>query len=224
MRWWGLALSIVALAGCDASTQLLVIVDSDLGSELATVQVTASTEGALGSGRTFDVTETGLPFSFGVVSESDVEREVRIHVVGLMQDGTPILAHSVATRFLPGRTLRLEVPLARACVTEPSCEEMDLRCDYGDCIDPVVDPETLPEGNGAPTPLFDGPAPLPDAGVSVDGGCEADAPCTDETNPCRVGVTRCDGASPSCEITETLPEGADCGEGRTCDGTGQCGG
>ncbi len=222
IMWVRAGLQLLVLAGCASPTQLLVIVDSDLA-ELATVDVTASTDGSFAESRRFDVATTGLPFSFGVAAER--EARVRVGATGLAADGTTLVAHTVETRFLAGRTLRLEIPLARACILEPSCEDMDLRCVHGDCVDPRVDPATLDEGTGPPSPLFAGVTDPPDAGPPplADGGCVSGAACADPANPCRVGRTICDGDVPGCAIAETLPEGADCGEGRTCDGSGQCG-
>lgn len=225
VRWWGLGFAfLLVLAGCEPSTQLLVIVDSDLGSELAAVHVSASAEGTITANRRFEIATTGLPFSFGVAPEGAEEQSVGLRISGLAQDGTELVSHAVETRFLPGRTLRLEVPLAQACLLE-HCAESELRCVYGACADRFVDPTTLAEGSAAPEGLFDGSTERPDAGALVpDAGCEAAAPCVDPLNPCRVGAMLCDGDAPVCEILETLPEGAECGEGRLCDGAGRCGG
>lgn len=212
---------MLALAGCDAPTQLLVIVDSDLGDALAVVEVAASSEGALATTRRFELASTGLPFSFGVVPAGDAGG-VQLHAVGLAADGAPLLSHSVETEFVRGRTLRLELPLARACLEEP-CPADHLRCVYGTCVDRRVDPATLAQGDGAPEGLFDGATALPDAGPgpAIDAGCGA--PCHDPASPCRVGQTRCEPDALRCELTETLPEGASCGDGRACDATGRCG-
>lgn len=213
---------MLALVGCDGPTQLLVIVDSDVGDALAVVEVAASSEGALATTRRFELATTGLPFSFGVVPARDAGA-VHLHAVGLARDGAPLLSHTVETEFVRGHTLRLELPLARACLTEPGCAERDLRCVYGACVERHVDPATLAEGDGAPEGLFDGATALPDAGPGpvIDAGCGA--PCHDPASPCRIGRTRCEPDALRCELTETLPEGAPCGDGRACDAAGRCG-
>lgn len=217
-----LGVCALALVACDGPTQLLVIVDSDLGGPLAFVDVSASS-GLLSTGRRFDVAATGLPFSFAVVPADEAVEEVSIRAAAMDAEGATLVAYDVQTRFVQGQTLRVEIPLARACRVEPSCADHGMRCVHGVCEERFVDPGSLPRGGGAPSSLFDGTDPLPDAGPEpmTDGGCGA--PCADPESPCRIGVVQCDVDAPGCAITETLPAGADCGDGRVCDAEGQCG-
>lgn len=221
MRVMGIAGALaLALSACDA-TQLVVIVDSDLA-ELDEVEVAVSMPTGLAATRRFEVASTGLPFSFGVAPGSGQAGEVELSAMALDANGHSLTAYHVRTRFLEGRTLRLEVPLARACIQEPGCaDDAARRCVHGACLDEEVDPASLAEGDGPPAPLFEGREP-PDAGAPPpDAGCAQDAPCLDPTNPCRLGVTRC--APERCELDTTLAPGTPCGDGRVCDAEGRCG-
>jgi len=221
---WGTVAFV--LAACQGPTQLLVVVDSDLGPELVAVSVVASA-GAVGTSHEFEIEATGLPFSFGVARSSEHLENVTVGVSALSTDGV-LLSHRVDTRFVPGRTVVVEVPLARACMTEPTCEERDQRCVFGACVEREVDPEGLPESVDDPLRgLFDGHRDPADAGVAYDAAtpdaCVDGAPCVDPGNPCMRGERRCAASPPTCELSETLPEGTPCAEGRVCNGMGTCG-
>ena len=207
---------------CHGPTQLLVVVDSDLGDELEVVSVHASAD-ASGSAQDFEISSTGLPFSFGIAPTSEQLREVSVSVTGQSR-GSVITSYRAITRFVPGRTVVLEVPLARACVTEPSCDSLGQRCFFGECLELNIDPDTLPDSVDEPlASLFGAPTDLPDAGPgALPDACVAERSCVDPRNPCMRGLTLCEPAGERCELTVTLPEGVPCGEGRVCDGAGTC--
>lgn len=216
------------LAGCTTPTQLVVVVDSDyeVGAEIDAVEVFVSSTRGRDEHR-FELAQTGLPFSFGVLpAEGDTEPVV-VTVTGML-GGESVARHEVHTRFLPGRRLQLEVPLARACTDvelETTCGDTGRRCLHGACVPVEVDPETLADADGEPRSLFEGVTP-PDAGVpAADAGapdedagppCEPGAECYAGT-PCTVGRWTCAGGERRCEMVMTCEElGATCGEGGRC--------
>ena len=231
---WRMRAALISLTfalGCDPATQLLVVVDSDLeaGTELSVVEITVGSGVGLVTTHAFDLNTTGLPFTFGVRPARDADEGVHLSAAGRNAEGEFVVGRSAQTNFLSGRTLRLDLPLARACVNiELDCEA-GMTCGGGECVGSVlqaaeltdIDPDT------APPQLFDRPSPTTDAGHDAgdeeDAGppCVEDAPC-DTGNPCQPGRMRCEGA-PLCEPGEPLSVGTDCGSGRVCLAGGTCG-
>lgn len=218
--WW---ISALLAVGC-APTQLVVVVDSDL--DLAEVEAEASA-GASPVTETFDLASVSFPFSFGVTRSSGAGDDVLVAVSGIDAAGARVVERRVRTRFLDGHTLRIEIPLSRSCVGEPTCADLDRdsTCVFGECVPAEVDPHTLPTGVGGdpPASLFDGATEYPDAGVApVDAGaaCVEGEAC-DTGEACERGERRCE-ASPTCVAVETLPVGSPCGSGRTCSAEGTC--
>jgi hypothetical protein len=204
-------------AGCGDATGLVVFVDSDLEpvTELFAVEASASVE--VGAAvRRFEIAEAGLPFSFGIEAPPGRHAaDVSIHLLGLDPSQLSVVRLTMMTRFVPGRTLILPAPLARACQSEP-CEGTELTCRGGECVERFVDPSTL--SSRAPDRLFDGPS-LPDAGT--DAAVCVDGEECDSGNPCRPGMRRCE--PETCEPGPAMAEGSDCGDGRVCDAAGRCG-
>jgi len=208
-------------------------VDSDLGADLTGVDVAASVNGSASASHHFEVAETGTPFSFVVAPGDDAHAnaEVAVYVRAVGDGDVGRVQYRVRTRFLEGRSLRLDAPLTRRCIREPLCNDLGMRCWVGECLPEEVDPQSLPSASGDERgpieALASDAGPPPDAGPLPDGaaGCLDGAECVDPMNPCRVGTMTCDGDDgPRCEIERTLEEGADCGGGRVCDGAGMCGG
>lgn len=224
-----LAVSLLLAGGCQEATQLVVVVDSDLepGVEIVAVEVSVFAGG--NDARRFDLQAAPLPFSFGVVpSTAGASGPVRVVATAIGPAGERLCSLTRDTRFVPGQTLRLEMPLARACTSghlRIECED-ETTCSDGECVASEVDPESLPRGPGAdpPTRLFEGPSTPVDAGPpEEDAGICVDGEACDTGNPCEDGARSC-GVTPTCEVVATLPEGTSCGEGRACDGEGRCGG
>lgn len=230
MRRWG-TLAVIAwlAAGCTTPTQLVVVVDSDyaVGTEIDTVDVVISSAMGRDEHR-FALAETGLPFSFGVLPVVGDSEPVVITVSGMLS-GESVTRHEVHTRFLPGRRLQLDVPLARAChddlEQESTCSDSGQRCLYGACVPAEVDPETLADATGELPDLFDGTTPS-DAGGPADAGppppADSGPPCVAGEQcypgvPCAVGRWTCVEGERRCEMVMTCEElGATCGEGGRC--------
>lgn len=221
-------------AGCTTPTQLIVVVDSDyeIGPEIDALHVSVSSADRQAEHR-FDLVETGLPLSFGVVPSGAPEEEITLNVIaefgGGGEPGEAVAYQRVVTSFVPGRRLQLEVPLSRHCPAGddvggcPSSE----RCLYGACVPEGVDPSTLPDATDTLPDLFEGRVPpdasVPDGGVGADGGappgdagqlfCSPGETCTDGT-PCMMGM-----CSPA-GVCENIMSCADLG--MTCSESGRC--
>jgi len=224
------AVVAIALGACSDPTRLVVVVDSDLGAALTAVDVEASVNGGAATSHRFEVAETGLPFSFVIApaDDADANAPVRVRVGGVGDGDVSNVRYQVRTRFVDGRSLRLDAPLTRRCLRESPCHDRGMRCWVGECLPEEVDPASLPSASGderGPIDALGGDAgPPADAGPPPDAGdCADGAECRDPTNGCRVGAMVCDGdEGPFCELQRTRDEGADCGAGRVWDGSGSC--
>lgn len=222
--WLAPAVAVLGwLGGCGEPTQLIVVVDSDLepGVEIATLEVVAQGEGALADRAVLDLAEVSLPTSLGVVPAARADEAVQVSVQAFDAAGVPVVGYLASTRFVPGQTRRLEIPLARVC-RQTECEPPAEVCRLGACVPAEVDPSTLPRGPGSdpPAPLFEGPRVAMDAGVVDGGACVPDAPC--DLGACAEGALRCDGETPVCERVATAPAGTPCEGGGTCNEVGRC--
>lgn len=171
------------LSACSVDpTQVVVLIDTDMREprELDGFRVlVTNAEGEPRLDRTFELTTPSaggevvtLPATFGVRPRGgDADRPVTITVQALR--GTPLAErfHTTArTTFVEHHRLRLDMFLARRCLTE--------RCPAGEtcraqgCEPEEIDPRGLPDWTGLPGrdagPQAD--ATVPDAGL--DGSCE----------------------------------------------------
>ena len=221
---WVWVAGLLALAGCEDTTQLVVVVDSDLepGVEITRIQVSAATSAA-GHAATaeFDLAEEALPLSFGIAPFEAADETVYLTVHALDGDGRPRLGHRATTGFVSGEIRRLEVPLARACLpVECVADEV---CVRGECVDPFVEPTSLALGPGSdpPAPLFEGPRVAQDGGVPDAGdACTEGAPC--DLGECARGVRRCGQQEPICFLEATVAVGTGCEGDGQCDESGRC--
>lgn len=216
--------------GCATPTEIVMVVDSDLRpmEELRTVEVSVGTGTAEAETRRFDLADTDLPLSLSAASSDGSAQPVHIAVDGLDDSGgAPIVQWDATLSFVPGRSLRLDIPLARSCsYGEELCGGASETCSDGACVPREVDTETLADAPSGETPrLFDGPSTPADAGR--DAGPDAGPACVEgeacsPPRSCMTGALRC-GAEPTCEVTSTMPAGTPCGDGRLCNERGECG-
>ncbi len=159
----------VALGACSEEpvTQLVVVVGSDLdpGTELLRVEVAA--EGDERVVATGAVAGPGdLPATVGLVPAGGAAEDVRVTVrgYGTVPGGEQgvIVEQGSATRFLAGRSVRLDMRIDRACVGV-TCGS-GLTCSAGACVSEEADPSTLPPWTGAATTADGG---VPDAGAAA---------------------------------------------------------
>ncbi|HKP61115.1 MAG TPA: hypothetical protein VJV78_30500, partial [Polyangiales bacterium] len=165
---FALPLVLAALsAACDESepaTAVLVTVDSDLspGSQLNKVLVEVrDSEGNRKSPRqAFTVTEgtpsgtrVRLPFSFGLSRSGD--KQFQLSLVGIDEDGDPLVSYTVSAEFQDKKTLGLSVFLAKLCLNNSCGDDPEKTCyprdkgdvDAGSCGEipsdslPTVDPD-----------------------------------------------------------------------------------
>ncbi|MFO0714883.1 MAG: SUMF1/EgtB/PvdO family nonheme iron enzyme [Sandaracinus sp.] len=190
------ALASALLASCHGPlTQTLVVVESDLGPELARVRLESADQT-----RTLDVGAgaTALPFSFGVSPRDEAASPVRVTVTALASDGTTLVRALADVPFVRGETWRVIVRLERACETVfASCGEGQT-CRAGACA-----PSAVPEADRAPTTPGSELSSLPDAGApdaapSCTPACAAGERCVD--GACVCGSTSC-GAHEICDTS-----------------------
>jgi hypothetical protein len=219
---WVLALlACTCVAACHAPlTQTIVVVESDLGSELASVRLELP---ELARSATV---EASLPFSFGVRAPSDAASTTRLVVTGLRADGSTIVASTADVPFVRGETWRVVVRLERACVGVAGCAET---CRAGVCTS-----ASIPEGDRSRTTpgqeLRELP-PFPSVDAGAADAASACAPACAAGETCVEGACRCGGAT--CGADE-ICEGGGCvwfprscrasGRGRGCDVTSIAGG
>jgi formylglycine-generating enzyme required for sulfatase activity len=207
-------LASFVVAACHAPlTQTIVVVESDLGSELADVRL------ELPELARSETVEAGLPFSFGVRAPSEAASTTGLVVTGLRADGSTIVTSTADVPFVRGETWRVVVRLERACVGVAGCAET---CRGGACAG-----ASIPEGDRArttpgeelralpPFPTVD--AGAPDAATSCAPACAAGEACVEGV--CRCGSATC-GPDQICEGGGCAWFPRSCrasGRGRGCD-------
>lgn len=194
---WLAACCLLGWSGCGQEpaklTQIVVVVDSDLQAPEELDALELSIDGARTRMQQTPNVEAALegpdalPRSLGLVHAGGPLGPVRIAARGL-HEGATVVERVAVVHFEAGRTLKLELPLSRACdVSKVSCED-DQTCDQGVCAPSEV-PE-LPEFDGHADRFVDGgvggmndaAAPdagelaAPDAGESSDAGGAVDPP------------------------------------------------
>jgi hypothetical protein len=104
----------------------------------------------------------GFPLTLGLRQAEDQPDGLDIFVEGYLADMLAI-SRRVQTRFVPGDRRVVHIVLERACYVR-TCDP-GLTCRAGSCVDPELDPSTLPRYTGT----------LPDAGT-LDAGMDAASP------------------------------------------------
>jgi hypothetical protein len=159
-RWTALAL-LIGIGGCRDEvsvakvTQLLVVVHSDLGSELAEIELqTGSPDGhVLGDSIRYPLAEaTSLPRSFAIVPRPGATyNELLLIVRAFDGDGGLLVETTTLTSFLPGRTASIDVWLWGACRTSSCAERMTCASEHGQagrCAPlPVIEPHEVAPGD-----------------------------------------------------------------------------
>jgi len=167
-------LAIAFVIGCTREpTQLVVVLDSDLAvpSELDALQIQVEGRGVEEVRGPFSLEKLGreeLPASFGVAPEGrDAGRSVTVRLSGLL-DGVERLSTFARTGFVAHERLRLDLFLARRCLTDaPECAPGQT-CGEDGCVNPNRDPESLPRWDGHLERREDAGTPEGDGGG---GGC-----------------------------------------------------
>lgn len=206
-----LALSLCASCSAPPLTELVVVVELGDGLEVprdmtyATIRIERISGQLLRESVPFTGPDArGFPLTLGLTQAENQPDGVEIFVDGYLADMLAI-SRRVQTRFVPGDRRVVHIVLERACYVR-TCDP-GLTCRAGACVDPELDPSTLPRYTGtlpdAGTLDAGMDAASPDAGmdapVPLDAGSDAapDAP-SDAANDAALDATTCEGdAGPS---------------------------
>ncbi len=181
------------LCACSDRTQLIVVVDSDLGvpAELDEVRVTVVGPSGMSTDATQALGESGgpsLPLTLGVRPAGEALGPIEVTVEGRLE-GAAVVTRVATTSLVRGEARVLYLGVARDC-RGAECNE-GLTCTENGCASEAIDPEDLPPWTGE-LPGRDGGAAedggVPDGG---DGGppvaCTTGSDCEDGID-CTVGV------------------------------------
>ncbi len=157
-----LALLLAFLAtGCSADplTEMVVVINSDMSSpgefDGFRVVVTGNDQQVTTDRHYFlgDLEgQVALPADFGVTPKNDdASRRLTVEISATLS-GAPLFSTRAVTGFVKGKTLRLDMFLARRCLTEAAQCQPNETCRVNGCAPEQVDPSTLPS--------FDPNAPL----------------------------------------------------------------
>jgi hypothetical protein len=189
------ALAVLAtLAACapPSPTELVLVVDLGDGLEVprdltyATIRVSTASGELLREGVAFTGPDAQrFPLTLGLRQASGRADHVDFRIEAFSGATRPAITRLVSTEFVPGARRLVYVRLDRACLAR-DCEP-GRTCDAGACLEPWIEPATLPAFEGE-LPDADvredaGPSELVDAGLDAS---REDAP--DAPSPIDVGL------------------------------------
>lgn len=209
-RCAAVAVALALAAGCSASapTRIVVIVESDLAvpERLDAVRFTIDATaigGAVQAREVSSLRPESLPLVLPVVHEAGGEGPITVRVAGL-HAGAEIVERSARLSFVPGRAIALRVRLEAACAwRERPCDGAKT-CVRGACVEPDVDPSSLPEwGGDAGVGDGDGGPPSCPVRAVCEEGCACSAGCSCELRCAERGECRaieCTGEGTACRV------------------------
>ena len=185
--WVRLIGLLVGLSACTkdptSRTQIVVIVDSDLGAPEQLDQLIVELDSVRKTDpATADLSRRGLPRSLGLVHSGGPLGPFVVTARGLLA-GAPVVEQSARVSFIAERTLELRLTLTAACAElDPPCTG-ELTCRDGGCVARARD--ELPVFAGSIDAMRDAGGLPPDAGAASDAGATSDAslPDTDSAVP-----------------------------------------
>ena len=143
----GLVALALATCGCAQSTQIVLVVDSDLMLSSVTIDVSSSHSPPSRATADFSMPSTpNLPLTLAIYPRSSADINVFVTVVGTLMSGTTI-ERDVQTHFVPGSSRMLRVLLAARCVGR-TCSAGET-CDETGCRAIAIAGPTLPEWTGS---------------------------------------------------------------------------
>ncbi|HKU42147.1 MAG TPA: hypothetical protein VJR89_28505 [Polyangiales bacterium] len=157
-------LAAVACSKDPASTQIVVVVDSDMAVPAALDRVTIDVNGlqkAVMSSA--DLSKRGLPRSLGLFHESGPLGPIRVRARGF-SGSAQVVERLAIVSFEQDKTLELRLPLSAACAAAEAACTGDTTCEAGSCTS--AKQKSLPEFKGT-VKGFDIDASLPDAGADA---------------------------------------------------------
>ena len=183
--WWcGWFAGLFILSACpeDATTltQIVVVIDSDLHvpDQLDHVQIEISgAKEARVIDAPVDTEEHKLPRSLGLLYSGGPLGPIRVVARG-QHGGETVVERMAEVHFEKDRTLKLALPLTRACVELATPCEVDQTCDQGVCVPAAVSLPVFDGDDGsfitdAGTWVIPVDAAVRDAGVDPDTGADA---------------------------------------------------
>lgn len=243
----------MSACGRAPATELVVVVDSDLGipAEMDAVRVRVTRPDRTMADQTQPLTgASDLPLTLGIVADGASLGPIDVVAEGVLR-GTVVVSRSARTTLVRGETRVLTLYLVRSCIGT-TCPAGQSCTEHGCAPLEVV---TLPPWTGTPPRLGEdagfvdagprdagmldgGPrdASLPDAGpCTVDGDCDDGVACT--ADRCTAGTcdhaandAACDDHEP-CTDDHCAPSGCahdpntvPCDDGVFCNGIDVCGG
>jgi hypothetical protein len=176
------AVWFAALAACTSKrTELVVLVDSDYAvpAELAKIEaIVKPTEG--GEQMAHEFVLGALPLSFGVVPPGgDANRKLDVLVEGVDPGGRALVTRHAISGFIEGKTLLLDMFLAKSCAGGGGCAAADTCTEHG-CAPATIDPGTLPEVSPGAELKIDAGVPALDGGRGDGGAPSDDAAVTED--------------------------------------------
>lgn len=216
----------VGAAGCASpTTQLVVVVDTDLTIPGELDSVTVSVEGPSGMMETERSTlldRSDMPLTLGVAPSGDALGPITVTAVG-RHVGTLVVLREHTLTLVRGESRMLVMHLSASCATAPACDDTETCTERG-CRPIEVDASSLPAWTGMPPTLRDA-GPPPDGG-RLDGGgadardasvrCGTSAEC-DDGNPCTDDVCTAAGCT-------NAANAAACDDDVFCNGLDSCAG
>lgn len=155
------ALLALTMAGCspDPLTELVVVINSDMASpgEFDGFRVVVTGNDAqVATDRSYFLGDragqVSLPADFGITPKNhDASRRLTVEVFATL-GGATLFSTRAVTGFVEGKSLRLDMFLAKRCLTEAAECQPNETCRVDGCVPEQVDPAGLPE--------FDPNAPL----------------------------------------------------------------
>ncbi len=172
-------LSLVAMYGCTARTEVIVVTDTDLSIpdevDSFRIDVTAPGGEMQSSTATFEPGELGPPRALGLVNDSGRLGPYTVRAQAVRRSGVVVERTAIFT-FQSQRTLVLQIDLARSCLGR-TCP-LGQTCADGACRSTQIFPNELEDYQGA-LPVGDTIGGTPDAGS----GCRAES-CNSADDDC----------------------------------------
>lgn len=186
LRWRSVVV-LVATVACAPNdpTQLVVVVDSDLpASALDGVEVSVlGLRGGEQRARAL-LSDGALPRYVVLERRGGTLGPIDVEARALLGGAPTGVARKARTSFVHGRTLRLDLFLAAACVSH-TCDATQT-CDRGTCVAPDVAPDQLTvwtglesDGGSDASMPDDGDASVPDDGGGIDANVPSDSGVVD---------------------------------------------
>ena len=214
--WWLVATIVAAGVGCASPrTEILLVVGADLSvpDDIDHVMIRAS--GADSDGgfvHTYDVTQSPLPLTLGLLSAGGHSGPLHVDVMGL-KGVTEVVARSASTSFVEGKVLVLYIDLLKACVSV-TCTDTNETCIAGACSSDTI----------SSLPPYTGP-------ITSDGGADGrradanpnllEAGAADARNDMPIDAVANDLAGTEAGDAPGLPNGTSCGRDAGC-ASGHC--